>query len=227
MPRRLLFSSLILVLAMLVPMRNMAGDARDTVIGQAMPLISFAFICTMAGMAINMGLTANYFGTIDREGFATLSLTASDRRHTFVAANLIALLYAGVQYLAMALTMALVTRNWAVLPLGVFLGLCLQIGGSPAYNLASVIGPYRAQLMFSSGARQRGNLWGILAWLVTAPPILALVVLPYIFWKPGLGITLPIAAAGTIGFYLLTLKPLARLLQRREHAILAAIGPNE
>jgi hypothetical protein len=223
MPRRLIFSSVLMAAAMLLPLRNIADEVRATPIADAMPMLAFAGIATMAGMAINMGLTANYFGTIDREGFATLVLTAYDRRHVLLAANLIALLYSGVQYLVLALVVAAVTRTWAVLPLGALLGLCLQIGGTPAYSLASIIGPYRAQLMFSSGARQRGNLWGILAWLVSAPPVLLLVMLPYVFWKPGLAITLPLAVAYTIGLYLVTLKPLARLLQRREHTILEAV----
>ena len=223
MPRRLLFSSVVMVVAMLFPLRRMTEEITSPTLAEAMPLIAFAGIATFAGMAINMGLTANYFGTIDREGFGTLALTPYDRRHAFLAANLAALLYAGAQYLVMALAIAVVTRQWAVLPLGLFLGLCLQIGGTPAYNLAAIIGPYRAQLMFSSGTRQRGNVWGMLAWLVSAPPVLLLVMLPYILWKPGLAITLPLVAAYSVGLYVITLKPLARLLQRREHAILEAV----
>jgi hypothetical protein len=227
MPRRLVFSSLVMVVAMLLPLRGLTDQMRSPIVAQAMPLIAFAFIGTMASIAINMGLTANYFGTIDREGFATLALTAYDRRYVFLAANLVALFYAGVQYLLIALVVAAVTGRWAILPLGLFLGLCLQVGGTPAYNLASVIGPYRAQLMFTSGTRQRGNLWGILAWAVSAPPVLALILVPYILWKPGLAITIPLVAAYSVGLYAITLRPLARLLQRREHAILDAITSKE
>ena len=96
----------------------------------------------------------------------------------------------------------------------------------PAYNLAAIVGPYRAQLKFSAG-RQRGNLWGLLAWLVSAPPVLALIVLPYVFWKPGLALTLPLGAVYSLGLYALTLKPLARLLQRREYTILEAVTAEE
>jgi len=52
-------------------------------------------------------------------------------------------------------------------------------------------------------------------------------VLPYIFWKPGLAITLPLGAVYSLGLYALTLQPLARLLQRREYAILEAITAEE
>jgi hypothetical protein len=113
-----------------------------------------------------------------------------------------------------------------VLPLGLYLGLCLQVGGAPAYNLAAIIGPYRTQLKFSGG-RQRGNLWGMLAWLISATPVLALIALPYIFWKPGLVLTLPLGAVYCLGLYALTLKPLAKLLQRREYTILQAVTAEE
>jgi len=49
-------------------------------------------------------------------------------------------------------------------------------------------------------------------------------VLPYIYWRPGLFLTLPLGAAYSLGLYMGTLKPLARLLQRREHEILMAVA---
>jgi hypothetical protein len=66
-------------------------------------------------------------------------------------------------------------------------------------------------------------MWGFLAWGLSALPILALIVLPYIFWRPGLLITLPLGIIYSLGLYILTLKPLARLFQRREYAILEAV----
>jgi hypothetical protein len=134
--------------------------------------------------------------------------------------------YVGAQTLLISLVIALVTGYWPVLPLGLYTGLCLQIGGTPAYNLAAILGPYRTQLKFSRG-RQRGNLWGILTWLISAPPILALIALPYVLWRPALALTLPLGAVYSLGLYALTLKPLARLLQRREHTILQAVIAEE
>ena len=221
-PRRLIFSSLIMVIAMLFPLRSMTQEGALRDLGAALPLIASAFVITLTGMAINMGLTANYFGSIDREGFGTLALAAQDRRFVILSGNLAVLLYAGLQYLLIALVTTLLTNSWAVLPLGLVLGLCLQVGSTPAYNLAAIIGPYRTQLKFSRG-RQRGNVWGMLAWLVSAPPVLALVLLPYVFWKPGLVLTLPLAAIYSLGLYALTLGPLARLLLRRESSILEAV----
>jgi hypothetical protein len=180
----------------------------------------------MVSMIVNLSMTANYFGTMDREGFATLAFSALGRGHVILSANLSTALYAGLLYLMFSLGIALLANSWVVLPLGLYLGLCLQVGGAPAYNLAAIIGPYRAQLKFRGG-RQRGNLWGLLAWIVSAPPVLAMIALPYIFWKPGLALTLPLGAIYSLGLYALTLKPLARLLQRREHAILEAVTAQE
>lgn len=222
MPRRLIFSTLIMAVAMVFPLRSMAQSDAPPAMREALPLIGATFVITMASMAINLGLTGNYFGAVDREGFATLALSAQNRRYVILSANLAVLLYAGLQVLALSAGIALLANFWTVLPLGLYLGLCLQVGGAPAYNLAAIIGPYRAQLKFSGG-RQRGNMWGLLAWLISAPPILALIVLPYIFWKPGLVLTLPLGAIYSLGLYALTLEPLARLLQRREHAILEAV----
>jgi len=222
MPRRLIFSSLLMVVAMVFPIRGMAQSDAPPAIREAVPLLVSAFLITMVSMTVNLGLTANYFGTVDREGFATLAFSGQDRRYAILSANLAVLLCACAQYVVLLLAIVLLTGFWVALPLGLYLGLCLQVGGAPAYNLAAIIGPYRAQLKFSGG-RQRGNAWGMLAWLISAPPILALIVLPYIFWKPGLLLTLPLGAIYSLGLYALTLKPLARLLQRREHAVLQAV----
>ena len=54
-----------------------------------------------------------------------------------------------------------------------------------------------------------------------------MIVLSYIFWRPGLILTLPLGVVYSLGLYVLTLKPLARLLQRREHAILEAVTAEE
>jgi hypothetical protein len=225
-PRRLIFSSLVMVVAMTLPMRSMGSDSTSDMLSEAVPLITSAFLITMASMAVNMGMTANYFGAVDREGFVTLALSVSDRRLVLLSANMAVLLYTGLQWLVLTLVIALFTKSWVVLPLGLYLGLCLQLGSTPAYNLAAIIGPYRTQLKFRGG-RQRANMWGMLAWLVSAPPVLALIVLPYVFWKPGLLLTLPLGLLYSLGLYGFTLKPLARLLGRREHDILAAVTAQE
>jgi hypothetical protein len=226
LPRRLIFSSLFMIVAMILPTRGVTQDSASPLGREAFPLVTGAFIITMSGMAINMSLTANYFGAIDREGFGTLTASPLDRRYTILSANLAMLVYVGAQTLLISLVIALVTGYWPVLPLGLYTGLCLQIGGTPAYNLAAILGPYRTQLKFSRG-RQRGNLWGILTWLISAPPILALIALPYVLWRPALALTLPLGAVYSLGLYALTLKPLARLLQRREHTILQAVIAEE
>jgi hypothetical protein len=195
-------------------------------LADVIPLAVVAFSVAVVSLVVNLGLAANYFGAVDREGYGTLAQTAVDRRQVLLAANLVSLLFALSLCLPLALIVALVTRTWVVLALGLYLGLCIQIGGAPAYNLASILGPYRAQLRIS-GSRSRGNLWGMLAWFVSAAPVLALTVVPYLYWRPGLVLTLPLGALYSVGLYLVTLKPLARLLRLREHEILKAVAVQE
>lgn len=222
-PRILVLPLLLLVVGVALPLQvlKQAGQVASTV-QEALPFISTALVITTASFVVNMTLTGNYFGTIDREGFAVLTLAGLDRRYTLFSANLAVLAYACGLYLVSLAGIALVTGDWIMLPLGLYLGICLQVGGAPAYILAAIIGPYRTQLKFSGG-RQQGNLWGMLAWLVSAPPILLLIVLPYAFFKPALLLTLPLCAVCCLGLHAVTLKPLAQLLQRREHAILEAV----
>lgn len=222
LPRRLFFSALLVIVAMIFPMRGLAQSRIPLPIREAIPLIISAFVIMMVNLSVNMGLTANYFGSTDREGFATLALSGQDRRLVILSTNLAVLLFASLLILLIALGITLLTGFWAAFPLGLYLGLCLQVSSTPAYNLAAIIGPYRTQLEFGRG-RQRGNMWGFLAWGVSAPPILALIVLPYLFWKPGLLLTLPLGIIYSLGLYVFTLTPLAQLLQRREYAILEAV----
>jgi len=215
-PRRLLFSSLIVVAAMILPLRNISvKEEEPAFLRDVAPLAAGGFLITMLNMTISLGFNANYFGVIDREGLVSILHTPVDRRHILLSSNLTTLIYTGAQLLVITLGLALLTGRWALFPLGLCLGLCLQISGAPAYNLAAILAPYRAQLKHGGG-RQRGNLWGMAAWALSTPPILALIVLPYLLWKPALIVTLPLAFVYSVGLYTLTLTPLARLLQRRE-----------
>ena len=226
MPRRMVFSALVMAVSMTFPLRGIAQSRASSTVREALPLLAGGLAVTMVGMVINMAMTANYFGTIDRDGFAVLAHSPLDRRYAILSANLAVLLYASAMWFVLSLGVALLTRSWQVFPMLLYMGTCLQIGGTPAYNLAAIIGPYRTQLKFSRSRRQ-GNFWGMLAWAVSAPPVLAFIVLPYVFWRPGLFLTLPLGAAYSIGLYALTLKPLARLLQRREYEILRAVTAEE
>jgi hypothetical protein len=222
LPRRLFFTSLLSVLGMIFVIARESPRRLATVI----PLLVVAFAVSVISLVTNLGLAANQFGAADREGYGTLALSGVDRRQVLLAANLISLAFVLLPYLLLVLIVALVSRTWAVVPLGLYLGLCMQIGGLPAYNLAAIVGPYRAQLEMS-GNRSRGNLWGVLAWSVAALPVLALTVLPYAYWRPGLVLTLPVGALYCVILYVATLKPLARLLQKREYEILRAIALRE
>ena len=104
----------------------------------------------------------------------------------------VVLAFAMAQDLVLLIVITVLTRSWTLLPMGLYLGLCLQIGSIPVCSLAAILAPYRTQLKFSRG-RQSGSLWGMLAWLVSAPPVPAIILLPYVFWRPGLILTLPLA----------------------------------
>ncbi|MFZ6029429.1 MAG: hypothetical protein ACOYYS_17085 [Chloroflexota bacterium] len=222
LPRWLIIPSL---LASVGAMFGIWGAGRSDVpeTGQSiLHVAALVLALTILSMITNLSLTANYYGVVDREGFATLAQAPVDGRFILLSSNLAVWVYAGLQVIILVIGVALAARSWEVLPVGLILGVCLQIGGAPAYNLAAMLGPYRAQLTFTK-TDQQGNLWGFLAWIISAPPVLALVGLPYIFWKPALLVTLPLCLLYSIGLYALTLKPLARLAQSRAHAIFAAV----
>ena len=219
--RRMIFAGLMSILPAIFILWQ--PSIEDTDFHAIAPLAAGLFIIAMLSMMINMNITSNYFGIIDREGFGALALSPVDRRQIIVSANAIAFLVAMALYTLLLVGIGVFTHTWIIVPLGLCLGLCLQIGGSPLYTLAAIIGPYRMQLQFSSGTRQRGNMWGMLAWLISGIPVALLLVLPYIFWRPALFVTIPLAILYSVGVYALTLKPLATLLQRRENAILEAV----
>ena len=221
-PRRLVFSTLMLVLAIGVPLRELPGSDLAPEIQRAIPILAFAFAATMVGMGTNMVMTANYYGTVDREGFAVLALSPIDRRWILVSSNLIVLVFALAQDLVLAAVIAFLSRSWVVLLMSMYLAACQHVGSMPGCGVAAMLAPYRTQLKHAT-RRQSGNVWGMLSWFVGSVPVLALTVLPYVFWRPGLIVTLPLAAAYSLVLYTLTLKPLSRLLMRRESAILEAV----
>jgi hypothetical protein len=218
LPRRLRFSAVLSSLGMVFALSRELPRS----FAEGIALAVAAFSVSVISLVVNLGLTANYFGAVDREGYATPAHSGVDRRQVLLAANLISLLLVLGLCALLGLLVALATRAWIALPLGLYLAVCIQIGGSPAYNLAAILGPFRAQLQFSGG-RGRGNLWGLLAWIVSAAPVLALTVLPYLYWRRGLPLTLPLGLIYSVGLYVLTLRPLARLLQVREYEVLEAV----
>lgn len=227
LPRQLFLPTLILVSTSFFILRVLVQtDAMSAKVAAAMPFVMICFTISMISMAFNMTLAANYFGAVDRQGFVSLATSPVDRRYILLSANLATLLYAALQSLVISIGVAFATGAWYLLPIGLYLGLCLQIGSSPAYNFSAIIGPYRAQFQLGTNQRQ-GNLWGMLAWLISAAPVLLLIVLPYFLWKPGLVLTLPLGLVGCAGFYALTLKPLARLLHYRENTVLDVVASDE
>jgi hypothetical protein len=223
MPKRMLLSAPFMVFPILVMLRSDV-DSQIPFVQEKMPFLIVCFFMALIFFMMNASLTANYFGTIDREGLATLSLTPLDRRWVLLSANLAMLALAAVAYLFLGAAVVIVTGRWALAPLALLMAFCLQVSCAPAFNLAAIMGPYRTQLKMQG--RQRGNLWGFLGALAS-PPVLLLFLVPYAFWTPGLWITVPLAVIYSVGAYWLTLRPLAEQLQKREHAILSAVSAGD
>ena len=150
-----------------------------------------------------------------------LVLTPVDRRYVLLSANTLALVLGLAQSLALLALVAAFTRTWMVLPWGALLALCLHFATAPLYTLSSILAPYRAPLEILG--RSGGNLGTFLAWLVGTPIPMALFLLPLVVWRPGQILTLPLAVAYGLGLYALTLRPLARLIDRRTHQISEAV----
>ncbi|MDX9953554.1 MAG: hypothetical protein RBT75_05640 [Anaerolineae bacterium] len=221
-PRRLFFSSLVMTVAMSFSSFTMSESEMPPDAQSIFALGTWGFLIVLLNLMANSGLLGNYFGVIDREGFSTLMLSGIDRRHILLSAASVTSVFALLQAAVVTLVIAIVNRQWSLFFLGAMTALVLQLSSIPAYLLASIIGPYRMQLKFNN-QRQRGNMWSMLAWVVSIPPVIVLIALPYALWRPALWFTLPLALLYGVGLNALTLKPLARLLQKREDGILEAI----
>ncbi len=186
----------------------------------AIPLVAGALVLISANLGTST-LAADYLGTIDREGVASLLLTPVDRRLVLLSSAAVTFLLAMAQSLVLLVAVAIFTGSWIVLPWGLYFALCLHFGTMPLYHLSSVLAPYRAPLQSWSG--KGGNLGVFIAWTVGVPPIVALFVLPVLLWPPAQILTLPLAAVYSFGLYALTLKPIATLMDRRTHQILEAV----
>jgi hypothetical protein len=218
---RVLVTTPIVAVAFGVALWQVAGILPEgNPVRQAIPFLIAAVVLVSANLGTS-NLTANYFGAVDREGFVTLVLTPVDRRYVLLSANTLALVLGLAQSLALLALVAAFTRTWIVLPWGVLFALCLHFSTAPLYTLSSILAPYRAPLEVLG--RSGGNLGTFLAWLVGTPIPMALFLLPLVVWRPGQILTLPLAMAYALGLYALTLRPLARLVDRRTHQISEAV----
>ena len=218
---RVLVTTPIVAVAFGVALWQVAGILPEgNPVRQAIPFLIAAVVLVSANLGTS-NLTANYFGAVDREGFVTLVLTPVDRRYVLLSANTLALVLGLAQSLALLAVVAAFTRTWIVLPWGVLFAFCLHFATAPLYTLSSILAPYRAPLEVLGG--RSGNLGTFLAWLVGTPIPMALFLLPLVVWRPGQILTLPLAVAYALGLYALTLRPLARLIDRRTHQISEAV----
>ncbi len=220
MPRRMVFAAVIITLGMSLSFAGLPGDQLPEQLTD-LPFVFGVGLLMFLLMPMNMAMTANYFGAIDREGFGSLVTSVLDWRYVLLAANLAMACFSLLSIGLVTFVVTYTSKNWLMLPLTLYVGLMLQISSLPVYTLAAIIGPYRTELKHSN--QRGGNLWGMLAWIVGTPPVGVLVLLPYFLWRPGLWLTLPLSLVYSVGLYVLTLKPLASLTQRRAHVILEKV----
>lgn len=221
LPRRIMFG--VLMMAVFVSLslsRIPAGVLTDA--GPPIIIAIVTFILVMANMSLNIAFTANYFGAVDREGLGSVLTTGVDRRLIILSANLAVLLLSAIAYgvhivISLALLHAL---SW--FPLLFLMVLCMQVSCVPAYTLAAVLAPYRMKIEVGM-RQQRGNAWGMLAWAVASLPVLLLILLPNFLCPALLWVTVPLSVLYAVGVYVITLKPMAQLMMRRESAIFEAI----
>jgi hypothetical protein len=222
MPRRLIFGILVMVVMIGFSLSRLPHGPSSGAAARRIPIELLFLLLVMVSMTLNVGLSANYFGTIDREGFGSLMVTGIDRRLVILSANLVTLLLAVVAYGLPLIVVLMMQGTWDMLPLLLFLAVTMQISSTPAYTLAAILAPSRASL--SAGMqRQGGNIWGLIAWGVSSLPVAILVLVPRYFNPAFLWVTIPFCTVYTLGIYIITLKPLAGLMLRRESALFEAI----
>ena len=222
--RRILFATPIAIIATGVGIWQVSNVVEPSnPMRQLIPIVGAGFLLIITNLA-TATYTSNYFGSVDREGFASLMVSSVDRRYIWLSANLMTFVLAMLQSIVLLIIVAIVGRSWLVLPWGIIFAICLHIATAPAYNVTSILAPYRARMDFTN---QGGNIWIMFAWIIGTLPVGALCVVPLFFWTPGLFITMPIAGLYAVGVYWLTLKPLAGLVDRRTHQIMEAIVEDE
>ena len=222
MPRRLMFGMLVMVVMVGFSLSRLPQGPSSGEAARRMPIELLFLLLVMVSMSLNIGLSANYFGTIDREGFGSLMVTGTDRRLVILSANLATLLLAMVAYGLTIFVVLMIQGTWDMLPLLLFLTVAMQISSTPAYTLVAILAPYRATLG-SGMQRQGGNIWGLVAWAVSAPPVAILVLVPRYFMPELLWVTIPLSILYTVGIYMATLKPLAGMMLQREGTLFEAI----
>jgi hypothetical protein len=222
MPRRLIFGVLIMAAMVGLSLSRLPQGQSLGELGRQVSLEMLFLLMIITGMSLNIAFSANYFGTIDREGFGSLMMTGTDRRLVILSANLATLLLAGVAYGLPIMAVVVMQGAWSMLPLLFFLAVAMQISSMPAYTLAAILVPYRASLERGM-QRQGGNIWGLVAWGLSSLPVMVLVLVPYYLNRTLLWVAIPLSTLYSLGVYSLTLKPLAQLMLRRESAIFEAI----
>lgn len=196
----------------------------DSAWRQALPFLAGGMLLVSVNLAM-MNFSANYYGAVDREGFAGLMLAPVDRRWLLLSQGLVTLALTLVLTLPLLVLAAILFGVWALVPWGVLAMVCLHYSMLPAYELVGMVSPFRAQMTLSN--KNQGNLWMVLAWCFASLPVLALTLLPWV-WSPAAAVAgLALAALYSAALYTFTLRPLAGFLGRRTFQILEVVAREE
>ncbi|MGC9358467.1 MAG: hypothetical protein ACP5GX_11390, partial [Anaerolineae bacterium] len=192
LPRRFIFSVVIMIVAMSGSLLGIPRSEVGRGVLENLPIFIGVGVVLLIAMTVNTGLLGNYFGAVDREGFGMLALSGVNGRYVMISSVLATSIVAVGLYMLALVGVGLLTGRWMLLPLGLYLGICVQLGSAPVYLLSSIMWPYRTQLKFSRQSRGNlGNFVGFIAALVAMVPAVLLIVLPYVLWRPALILSLP------------------------------------
>ena len=161
--RRILFATPIAIIAAGVGIWQVSNVVEpSSPMRHLIPIVGAGFLLIITNLA-TANYTSNYFGSVDREGFASLMVSSVDRRYIWLSANLMTFVLAMLQSIVLLIIVAIVGRSWLVLPWGIIFAICLHIATAPAYNVTSILAPYRARMDFTN---QGGNIWIMFAWII-------------------------------------------------------------
>jgi hypothetical protein len=219
----------IVIIFSILVWRLSIGLPRGSALAAALPFLAVGVLLVSVNLAM-MNFSANYYGAVDREGFAGLMLAPVDRHWLLLSQGLVTLVLTLALTLPLLVLAAILFGVWALVPWGLLATVCLHYSTLPAYELVGMVSPFRAQMALNN--KNQGNLWMVLAWCFASLPVLALALLPWV-WSPaaaaaGLALAgLALAVLYSAVLYVFTLRPLAGFLDRRTFQILEVVTREE
>jgi hypothetical protein len=178
-------------------------------------------------LAMNPG--HNQLAILDHRGLGALLMAPVPRLYILAAHNTVLVLVSLAATCLVSLLFAVASREALALPAGLAGALLTGLPFVGLGNLTSVFLPYKVDLERGRAAANeaRAPLLAVLPLTfglpLVAAPAIALIVVPWLLYRPALVVTGPLALAYSLGIYLVMLKIAARGLARREETVLQAV----